>query len=445
MKTPVCDFLREYNEKNTVRMHMPGHKGRLVTGYEPCDLTEVFGADSLYEADGIIAESERYASNLFGAHTFFSAEGSSLSIRAMVYLTSLYSKERGESECRILAARNAHRAFVSAAALVGCEVDWLYGEEKENYLSTSVTPEVLTHAIEERRPSAVYITSPDYLGNMLDVRGLAEVCRRFNIPLLVDNAHGAYLRFLEPSMHPITLGATAACDSAHKTLSSLTGGAYLHISEDAPAVFRKEARAALSLFGSSSPSYLILSSLDKTNAELADGFSHRISECIERVSALKEKLSSLGYSLLSGEPLKITLEAKKYGYFGYELADILRKSNIECEFSDKDYLVLMPSVYSSESDFDALLSAFSSVEKKAVSFSLAPSVPRAARALSVREALMSPREKIPTELACGRVLGSINFSCPPAVPIAIAGELVDESVVAALRYYGITEVDVVKK
>lgn len=425
-------------------MHMPGHKGRALTGCEPCDLTEVYGADSLYEADGIIKESERRASSLFGAHTFFSAEGSSLAIRAMVYLASLYSKERGESECRILATRNAHRAFISAASLVGCEVDWLYGEREENYLTVSVTPEGLASVLRERRPSAVYITTPDYLGNMLDVRALAEVCRGFDIPLLVDNAHGAYLRFLDPSLHPITLGATAACDSAHKTLSSLTGGAYLHISDSAPAVFRKEARAALSLFGSSSPSYLILSSLDRTNAELADGFSSRLFECVKRVSSLKEKLSSLGYSLLSGEPLKITLEAKKYGYFGYELADILRKSNIECEFSDKDYLVLMPSIYNSESDFRALLTALSSIEQKEAIRSLPPAVPRPVRAMSAREALLMPRERIPVDSSFGRVLGSINFSCPPAVPVAIAGEVIDGTVITALEYYGITEVDAVK-
>ena len=130
MRTPICDFLSEYADSDAVRMHMPGHKGR-GSALEVLDLTEIPGADSLFEANGIIRESEMIASEIFGARSFYSTEGSSLAIRAMVALISLKAKSEGKSPL-ILAARNAHKSFVSAAALVGCDVEWLYGNEK-NY------------------------------------------------------------------------------------------------------------------------------------------------------------------------------------------------------------------------------------------------------------------------------------------------------------------------
>jgi arginine/lysine/ornithine decarboxylase len=124
-----------------------------------------------------------------------------------------------------------------------------------------------------RKPCAVYVTSPDYLGNQQDLAGLSAVCAARGIPLLVDNAHGAYLHFLPQPAHPLDLGATACCDSAHKTLPVLTGGAYLHIAKNAPERYARDAKRAMALFGSTSPSYLILQSLDRANAYLAGGYA----------------------------------------------------------------------------------------------------------------------------------------------------------------------------
>lgn len=130
-------------------------------------------------------------------------------------------------------------------------------------------------------PAAVYVTSPDYLGGMQDVAALAEVCHRHGTLLMVDNAHGAYLRFLRPSRHPLDLGADLCCDSAHKTLPVLTGGAYLHIAKTAPASLAENAKEALALFGSTSPSYLTLSSLDCFNGET--DYPARLAETVERL------------------------------------------------------------------------------------------------------------------------------------------------------------------
>ena len=121
MHTPICDFVSRYCEEKALRLHMPGHKGNGVLGVEPYDITEISGADSLYEASGIIHESERNAAELFGtAATFYSAEGSSLCIRAMLYLALCYAKKEGKKPL-ILAARNVHKTFVFAAAVLAID------------------------------------------------------------------------------------------------------------------------------------------------------------------------------------------------------------------------------------------------------------------------------------------------------------------------------------
>ena len=155
----------------------------------------------------------------------------------------------------------------------------------------------------------MYVTSPDYLGNLLPVREIAEVCHAAGVPLLVDNAHGAYLRFLPEDRHPISLGADLCCDSAHKTLPALTGTAYLHVSRTAPPLFAAGARDALALFGSTSPSYLLLASLDLCNRYLADGFRDALAARAGQVAAVRAALRTNGWDVEDTEPMKLTLRA----------------------------------------------------------------------------------------------------------------------------------------
>ena len=125
MTTPILDFVRAYAAGSSVRAHMPGHKGVPRLGCEPFDITEIAGADALYEADGIIAKSEEHATALFGTNrTLYSTEGSSQCIRAMLFLAATRKKSPGRA--RILAGRNAHKAFLYAAALLDLDVEWLW-------------------------------------------------------------------------------------------------------------------------------------------------------------------------------------------------------------------------------------------------------------------------------------------------------------------------------
>ena len=435
MITPIFDFVKAYSESRISRFHMPGHKGASGLGCEAFDITEIRGADVLYSADGIINESENNLSSLYGTgHSFYSTEGSTLAIKAMLRLAT---EREGNTTPLVLAARNVHTAFIKAAALLDLQVEFIYPDKGGHLCECSITAEMLENRLGEceRLPSAVYVTSPDYLGNMLDIKGLAEVCRKYGLPLLVDNAHGAYLKFLAEDMHPITLGAAMCADSAHKTLPVLTGGAYLHISADYPQYIER-ARDAMSLFASTSPSYLTLCSLDLCNGRLADGYAEKISSFAKRVEKTKAEISDQGLTVLDSEPLKIVIKA------GEELSCHLRENRVEVEFSDRDYTVLMLTPENSEDEISALLSAISSFACRVENREPLSVLPHNGR-VSIREAMLSPSETVDVESAVGRVLASPTVSCPPAVPIVVSGEEITDSDVRIFKYYGIDKVSVV--
>lgn len=446
METPICDFVKRYTEQGMLRLHMPGHKGVPLLGMEPYDITEIEGADSLYEADGIIKQSEENAGRLFGAATFYSTEGSSHCIRAMLFLAMQYAGQAGKGR-RILTGRNAHKAFLSAAALLDFEVEWLYPKEETSYLSCRPEAESLEGLFAEAKelPVAVYLTSPDYLGAMAALPELAAVCHKYGVLLLVDNAHGAYLKFLPSSLHPIDSGADMCCDSAHKTLPALTGAAYLHISQHAPHLFIRQAKSALGLFGSSSPSYLVLQSLDMVNRYLADGYKERLCDFLPKVQEMKATLQAHGYELAGDEPLKVTLKTKLYGYEGKQFAMLLREEKIECEFADPDFIVLMVTPETGAEGLHHLKEALCRIPRREALRGKPPKLPAQERLLSIREAMLSEAEELPIEECEGRILAAASVSCPPAVPIAVCGERISEWAVRCFSYYGITSCMAVKE
>lgn len=447
MNTPICDFVRAYAASQPMRLHMPGHKGAGPLGVEALDITEIPGADVLYAPEGIIAESERNAAALFGStRTVYSAEGSSLCIRAMLFLAKLWAAEQKKPPL-VLAGRNAHKTFLSAVALLDLDVRWLYPETDAPLLSCPVTARGLEEALNEAPDAApiVYLTSPDYLGNTADLPALSAVCRRRGALLLVDNAHGAYLRFLRPSRHPLDLGADLCCDSAHKTLPVLTGGAYLHLSWKSPALLCEAADRAMSLFASTSPSYLILQSLDAANPLLAGNYPDRLARTVRRVESLRSTLRSVGWESVGDEPLKLTLRPKPRGLTGRETARLLEHHGIYAEFADPDYLVFMFSPDTPPAADHALLGLLHGVSPGEPLMDGPPKLGRPERILSPRAAMLAPAETVAAEDAIGRVLAAPGVSCPPAVPILVCGERIDADAVRVFRYYGMETVTVVKE
>lgn len=445
MTTPIYDFVKAYAESNTVRGHMPGHKGNNVyktAGNEisavfPYDITEIKGADELFEADGIIAESERNAAKLFETYaTFYSAGGSTLCIQAMLAVCA----KQGD---KIIAARNSHKALHSACILLGLSPVWVYPEfEDGSAVSGKITAESVKRLLAENPDAAcVYITSPDYLGAVSDVKAVAEAAHSFGKPLIVDNAHGAHLAFLEENIHPIALGADLCCDSAHKTLPVLTGGAYVHTSSEKYAAKVKEAMA---LFGSSSPSYLILQSLDLCNKYLAENFRSELAQTVKRIEKLKKDISGV-VTVAESEPLKLTIYALPCGMTGRELADRLRESRIEPEYADETHVMLMFSPQNTESDFERVKNALCNmimprIRIKPPTFAIVP----LKKAMEMREAFFSETERVKTDEALGRICARTETICPPCVPAAACGEVFDENTIKILKMYSISEVNVVK-
>lgn len=445
MSTPICDFVRRYAESEPVRFHMPGHKGRGTIGAERLDITEIDGADVLYAPEGIIRESEENASALFAsARTLFSTEGSSLCIRAMVYLARIYAQLRGKKAV-IAAGRNAHRVFLEAVALIDTDVTWLGADEE--LLVGTVKPEEVEHlcADPETKPTAVYITSPDYLGHRAEIAAIAEICHRYDVLLLVDNAHGAYLRFLQQSAHPLDQGADLCCDSAHKTLPVLTGGAYLHASAACPKELLPFMERAMNLFASTSPSWLTLQSLDAVNQTLAEGYREKIIQTADLSIQLRHRLEADGWRCVGDEPLKLTLCPKESGYTGTTLREYMAEHKLICEFADPDYVVLMITPELREEQLERLRTILHALPRKDALTERPPKPGKPHPVLRPHEVLFHPFERIRTKDGLGRILASPSVSCPPAVPICICGERIGKSALRMFEYYGIEYCDVISE
>ena len=270
------------------------------------------------------------------------------------------------------------------------------------------------------------------------------LCEQYGAKLLVDNAHGAYLKFLELECHPIEQGAWMCCDSAHKTLPVLTGGAYLHVNKSCT-IDLARVKDAMALFASTSPSYLILQSLDMANKLISDGYGKKLCDFMFRANVLKAEISALGFELMGSEPFKITIPTKKFGYYGYEIADILERNRIHAEFYDNDYLVLMISPKNTERDFDLLTFTLGNVKRRAEITEIAPIITPPEKAVPPREALFGESEIVSTDNALGRIFAGFNVSCPPAVQIVASGEIINQSAIDCFKYYGVSECRVLKK
>ncbi len=374
---------------------------------------------------------------LYGsAETYYSAGGSTLCIQAMLAAMKLEGR-------KVIAARNSHRAFLNAAALLDIDTEWLMPEYSGGILSGEISLEKAEAMLIKNPNSCLYITSPDYTGKTADISALAEICHRYGAVLLVDNAHGAHLAFMEKNIHPIALGADICCDSAHKMLPALTGAAMLHTS--APK-YSGILRQCMSMFGSTSPSYIIMASLDLCCDYIETRIRSDIKQGTENIKKYCREFSgSLRFA--EGDPFHITIMAAESGYDGIELAENMRRSGAECEYADHELIVLLMSPCCDENDYHRL----SEITCKALSVTpkrrterrtFSPVLPE--RVCSIRQAFFAESEEIPVEEAEGRICASVKVPCPPAVPIAVSGEKIDSRCINIYKSYGISTVIVVK-
>lgn len=428
--TPYFDSMARLSTLRA-RFFMPGHKGNpaaipLLGDVLRYDMTEVEGADDLSHPSGALLQSQANMAKACGSGaTLYSAQGSTGCIQAML---TLFTKPGGP----VILARGCHAAAVRALVFLDARPLWLPTQNGR------LTPEILAPCLEKYPGAPVYLTSPDYYGRMADIPALSALCRRHGSPLLVDNAHGAYLPFVHPARHPLHLGADATADSAHKTLPCLTGAALLHLKDPALAA---PAREALNLYTSTSPNFLILQSLDLcaglllTNPPDFDAAAARLAAACAKTPHLVEACD---------EPLKLCLLPPKGGWPAEEVLAALAEAGILPEYEDGTRIVLMAGPYNREEDFALLEEVLAAFPPKDPLPYGEPPMALPEVKLPPREAYFAPREKIPVQQAAGRVAASIDAPCPPGVPLVVPGEVLTKKEAALLAAGGILRVDVVK-
>lgn len=357
--TPLYDALLAHKNLNRASFHTPGHKNSnkvLPKNLFELDFTELPDTDNLFEANGAIRESEERAAKLYGAkRTLYSAGGCTLCIQTMLKLAVPFGG-------KVIASRMIHKSAVNTLALLHAEVKWIFPQfsEVDNCLGQVAVEDVEKALNEVPNAACVYITSPDYFGNIADIKGIAEVCKKHKIPLLVDNAHGAHLKFLSKDIHPITLGADLVSDSAHKTLPVLTGGAMLHIANEA---YLKPAKEVMSIFASTSPSYPVMASLDIAMSWLNKNAQKAYLRLENEVAKIKNVAKEKGLikEICNVDPTRLALHTTQFGFSGNEAAEYFRENGVEPEMSTLDTVVFIATPMNSDEDFGKLLNAINNL------------------------------------------------------------------------------------
>lgn len=446
---PLLSALEKYRRLNPARFHMPGHKGNcsplseIFGGALKFDVTELPETDNLFDDSGAILEAEQLAAELYGAReTLFSAGGSTLCIQAMLRLAC-------ESGGKIICARNVHRAAVNAMALLNINPVWVFPRPFEgSSLPGAITPEDVENAARENSDAvAVFLTSPDYYGIISDIKGISNICGKYGLALLVDNAHGAHLNLAGKNLHPLANGADMTCDSAHKTLPALTGGAYMHI--NSPLFTKASAKSAMKLFGSTSPSYLIMLSLDLARAWAQSDGKAAFAQLSEKVGEIRGLCMDLGFFTPAEavlDPCRIIIDTASAGIDGPRAALYFRKNGVSPEMSDMRHVVMIPSPFNTAGDFTRLSKTLKSLcayrARPIPSKSFAPCLPK--QAMPLGKAVLSRCETVPVSKCVGFAAAEAACPCPPCVPIVMPGELITRDIAFELKRYGVLSVKVVK-
>lgn len=425
MPTPLYDALKEYAQKNPARFHMPGHKGKFLpapelAGLASIDLTELLPTGNLYEAGEPFDSAQRLWAELFGFDFCqFLTGGSTMGIHTGLALCA------GPGE-KALVDRGCHRAVFNALAMLDLEPVWLERPwlDSENLIGP-ISPEQVEKML-DRHPDikTVCITSPTYAGVLSDVEVISQIVHARGGTLFVDGAHGAHLPFL--GVDPFR-GADAAAVSAHKTLPAMGQSALLFVNGVDPDRVRRTA----SIFGSSSPSYPMLVSMDLARDWLlGEGrWEYRRTAC--RVFEFRQAFPSLKDGL-SLDPCRLTLKVKD----GPAFARALEERGIFPEMEDGGHVVLICSAQDSDGDLYRLEGALVELRERMGDCAPIPAPPLPERVSSPRAALFAPGELRTLRDCEGEVSACQIAPYPPGVPVVAPGERITKKELAYLEKIG---------
>ncbi|MEQ2130191.1 aminotransferase class I/II-fold pyridoxal phosphate-dependent enzyme [Caldanaerobacter subterraneus KAk] len=446
MSTPLYDALMEYVKKETVPFHMPGHKqGRVlpkeyIENLAKIDLTEVPGLDNLHNPDGPILEAQELAAKAFGSkQAFFLVNGSTAGIYAAMYAVL-------NPTDKVLVMRNSHKSVYNGVVLTQSIPVYLLPEiDYENGIAMGIDVEKLEEVLQkERDVKAVVVTYPNYYGFCSDIEKIVDIVHKYGKILIVDEAHGAHFPFSNNlPKSSIKAGADIVVQSLHKTLTSFTQTSILHLNSDRVDVDRL--KYSLSLFQSTSPSYILMSSIDMAREYMEKEGKKRLEEIIQlslyarREIGKIEEMKCLGedvvgrYGIVDFDVTKLTISVKNLGIEGPEAEDFLRREcNIQVEMSDVYNILAMVTVGDDEKRVKMLLEGLKKLSKnrKRVKFGdriLFPSLPE--MELTPSEAVRKKKVRVPFEKAEGAISADFVTPYPPGVPLICPGERIEKDMV----------------
>ncbi|HSP47876.1 MAG TPA: aminotransferase class I/II-fold pyridoxal phosphate-dependent enzyme [Clostridiaceae bacterium] len=442
-------------EKNTL-FHMPGHKQMealeeiqyLKEHLLHLDVTEVPGTDNMHYPEGVIMESLELLSEAMGSKkSYYLVNGSTSGNYAMIM--GLFNK--GDS---VIIQRNCHQSVYNAIGLSGIQPVFVQPSLLPRFhIPSCVTLEAIRKAFESHpHVKGIVLTSPSYFGIMPDLKGIALFCREKNLRLVVDEAHGAHLGFSKrlPGT-ALSQGAHASTCSFHKTLTSFTQSAVLNLGEGLTSEEIGRVEYYLRVFQSSSPSYILMASLEMARYLMETRGEALLSDLLENIDELKESLKDLtdirfltDSDLEEGQmdPTRVTLSTP---LDGTDLSGILRKDfHIQVEMTEGECLVFLTSIMNSREDFLHLATSLKDIfgktslitsthEASGESSSPMSPLPEPITLFSERETLFMGCEEVRLEDAAGRVSRERITPYPPGVPILLPGEVISVELIAYLK------------
>ena len=446
--------LKRYQKLGLCSFHTPGHKGRqeFFKGLDflGSDLTELPGLDMLHSPSGIIAEAQQRSAEIFGAEeTFFLVNGGTVGNQAMFLALEKTSSKRAVVE------RSSHRSVMSALVLSGVKPDYLMPTIHPDF-NLPLGLDVEKQQIAWQGVSACHVTYPSYYGSAFELKHLVEERNRlgFDIPILVDQAHGShYLGTLFPPS-ALKLGADLVLHSSHKTLSALTQSAMLHV--QGKRVIRTRLRQSLELLQSSSPSYLLMASLERAG-EFALDFGRW--ECLqEEVENLHLKVEDRfrvlsqkdvgSYGIHTVDWSKILINTIPLGVPAPRCVEYLREGyGIEPELWDEENILFMLGIGNTPEDIQVLTKGLESFASLAHSGGFAESKKRVRNdrpripplpdiRLSPRDAFFANKRQIPLKESVGHIVGETISPYPPGIPVIVMGEQMTSEVLSTLLTAG---------
>ena len=440
----LYDTLIEYGKSDYVPLHMPGHKRRLMEFENPYsfDITEIDGFDNLHHAEGILKEAQRYAATVCQAdETRFLINGSSGGILSAVFSAT---KQGGE----ILMARNCHKAVYHAAELRELKTHYLYPDLLPEGILGEITVEMVEEAfMEHPEVKTLIFTSPTYDGVVSDVKAIVKAAHEKGVTVIVDEAHGAH--FLKESGFPksaIRCGADVVIQSTHKTLPALTQTALIHINKDYK--YREKLRKYLTMFQTSSPSYVLMASIDAAMhwymEEGRECYKKYVADLKKLRTALNAKLVHL--QLITPEQVfdydhsKVLISTRKSNISGEELhKKLLKKYHIQAEMVSADYVLFMTSVADSEEFYrrflDALIEIDGTLEDNKNLGSSKEDLGKRKSLMRICEAIEKKKKAVPLMESMGEISASYVYIYPPGIPLLTPGEKISERCVRNLQFY----------